>query len=171
MTTNANLKTLGARTGRQAGRLFRRGFLRGESGQAFVELALIMPMFTLLLVASADVARLSYAATEVSNAARAGIQYGAQNHLTALDLNGMKSAATSDGPDITSMTATASNFCVCTDGTTITCANAGTKCLSPARILQYVQVNTSAVVTPWFHYPGLPTSFTLKGQAAMRVQQ
>jgi Flp pilus assembly protein TadG len=142
-----------------------------DAGQALIELALIMPIFTVLLAGAGDFARLAYAGIEVSNAAGAGVQYGAQNRITALDIAGMKLAATNDGADVSSIQATASNSCVCTDGTSITCANAATACVSPARTLQYVQVNTSAEVSPFFHYPGLPATFNLQGQATMRVQQ
>ena len=136
-----------------------------------IELGLLMPMFTLLLAGAADFARFAYASIEVSNAARAGIQYGMQNRNTALDLTGMAQSAVNDGPDVSELKATASNFCVCTDGTSITCANAGTRCLSPARILQYVQVNTTAQLNTLFNYPGLPNTMTLAGQASARVQQ
>jgi Flp pilus assembly protein TadG len=53
-----------------------------------IEFALIMPMFTLLLAGAADFARFAYASIEVSNAARAGVQYGMQILNTALDLTG-----------------------------------------------------------------------------------
>ncbi len=149
----------------------RRRSFRGDSGNAMIELALILPMFTLVLAGAADFARFAYASIEVSNAARAGIQYGMQNRGTAMDLTGMQLAATNDGADVSALKATASQFCVCTDGTSITCANAGTKCVGPARILQYVQVNTTAKLNPIFQYPGLPTTLTLNGQATIRVQQ
>ena len=142
-----------------------------SNGDGLIELALLMPMFTLILAGSADFARFAYASIEVSNAARAGVQYGMQNRNTALDLTGMAQAATNDGADVAAIKATATEYCVCTDGTTITCTNAGTKCLGPARILQYVQVSTTAKLSPLFNYPGLPTTLTLKGQASTRVQQ
>jgi Flp pilus assembly protein TadG len=148
-----------------------RSLLTGNRGSAILELGLLMPMFTLLLAGSADFARFAYGSIEVSNAAHAGIQYGMQNRNTALDLTGMAQAAVNDGPDVTGLKATATDFCVCTDGTSITCANAGTKCLSPARVLQYVQVNTSAQLNTTFNYPGLPTTLTLLGQATARVEQ
>jgi len=148
-----------------------RSLLNGNRGSAMLELGLLMPMFTLLLAGSADFARFAYSSIEVSNAARAGIQYGMQNRNTALDLTGMAQAAVNDGPDVSELKATATQYCVCTDGTSITCANAGTKCLSPARILQYVQVNTTAQLNTMYNYPGLPTTMTLNGQASARVQQ
>jgi Flp pilus assembly protein TadG len=151
--------------------LNRRNLLHGDHGSAMIELGLLMPMFTLLLAGAADFARFAYASIEVSNAARAGIQYGMQNRNTAVDLTGMAQAAVNDGPDVSELKATAADFCVCTDGTSITCANAGTRCLSPARILQYVQVNTSAQLNTMFNYPGLPSTMNLTGQASARVQQ
>lgn len=142
-----------------------------QKGQSLVELAILMPIFSLLIVGGAEFARLAYAAIEVSNAAHAGVQYGAQSYLTAMDTTGMQRAATNDGPDITSLQATATKSCTCTNGTSITCATAPTKCVSPARVLGYVQVNTTAVVNPLFHLPGLPKTYTLHGQATLRVEQ
>jgi Flp pilus assembly protein TadG len=141
-----------------------------EHGSALVELALLVPMFALMLVGAAEFGRLAYADIEVSNAARAGVAYGSQNHATASDTSGMQTAATQDAPDVTSITATASTFCTCSDGTPITCANPSA-CISPAHVIQYVQVNTSAPVDMGFHYPVFATSYTLNGQAIMRVER
>ena len=138
-------------------------------GQALVELALLVPLFALMLLGAAEFSRVEYASVEVANAARAGVQYGAQNRITALDLTGMQRAAVSDGPEVTSLLATASSFCTCSDGTSITCANASTNCA--ARISQYVQVNTTAAVTPLMYCPGLPRTYTVQSVAAMRVEQ
>lgn len=143
-----------------------------DAGQAFVELALVLPIFILLLLGAAELGRLAYASIEVSNAARAGVAYGAQNHITASDIAGIRLAATQDATNIASMgTPAVIQSCSCSDGTTITCANAGTNCVSPARIIEYVQVNTSATVNTAFHYPGIPNTITLNGQAIMRVEQ
>ena len=148
-----------------------REILRRQAGQSLVELAFIMPVFTLLLAGAADFARFAYASIEAIAAARAGVQYGAQSYLTAVDLSGMVNAALADGADVSSLQATASQFCVCSNGTVITCANAATTCVAPAHIIQYVQVNTTAQLIPIFPYPGLPSAFTVNGQATMRVQQ
>ena len=142
--------------------------LRGDIGQAFVELALVLPIFVLLLVGAAELGHLAYASIEVSNAARAGVQYGAQSHITASDYAGMQMAAVNDGSDVTVLSATASHFCSCADGSVSTCASGD---CSASRILEYVQVNTSAAVPTLFHYPGIPPTLTLTGQAVMRVEQ
>lgn len=140
-----------------------------ESGQALVELALVLPVFVLILIGAAEFGRLAYAAIEVANAARAGIQYGAQNRSTSVDLRGMETAAVGDAANVTTMQATAANFCVCGSGGSISCASAQTSC--SGRILDYVQVNTSATIDPLFRYPGLPKTLTMYGQAVMRVEE
>ena len=142
--------------------------LRDDIGQAFVELALILPIFVLLLVGAAELGHLAYASIEVSNAARAGVQYGAQSHITASDYAGMQTAATKDGSDVTVMSATAKHFCGCSDGSASTCASGD---CAASRLLEYVQVNTTAAVHTLFHYPGVPATLTLTGQAVMRVEQ
>ena len=147
-----------------------------EAGQSLVELALVLPVLLLILVGAIEVGRMGYAAIEVSNAARAGVAYGAQNVFTAVDLKGMQAAALNDGADIAGwknggFTATASKYCLCSNGIPITCASAGTGCVSPSRILIYVQVNTQASVNALFYMEGLPRSYTVRGKAIMRVQQ
>jgi Flp pilus assembly protein TadG len=67
--------------------------IKEEKGQALVELALTLPALVLLLVAAAEFARVSYASIEVSNAAMAGVQYGAQSPIEAADTAGIQAAA------------------------------------------------------------------------------
>jgi Flp pilus assembly protein TadG len=145
--------------------------MRVDTGQALVELALTFPIFILLLVGAAEFGRLAYAAIEVSNAARAGASYGSLTHITAADFPNIKLMATKDAANLTGVVATAADFCQCSTGGTITCSSALIACPSPARIIEYVQVNTTATVGPLFHYPGLPHTFTVTGQAIMRVEQ
>jgi Flp pilus assembly protein TadG len=145
--------------------------LLDEIGASLVELALMMPIFTVLLLGAAEFARLAYAYIEISNAARAGAAYGAQSHATASNTANIELAATNDGANLSGLSATASTSCACSSGTSITCATAATACVSPYRIIESVQVNTSASVSPLIHCPGLPTTYTLQGQAAMRVEQ
>ncbi len=140
----------------------------GERGQALLELALTLPLLAVLLLGAAEFGRLAYAAIETSNAARAGVQYGAQNHVTASDYAGMQLASLDDGPNVPGLSATATHFCSCADGTASTCASGD---CGGSRIIEYVQVNTTATVDPLIYVPGLPTTYTLNGQAVMRVWQ
>jgi Flp pilus assembly protein TadG len=153
---------------------------REDKGQAFVELALILPVFFLLVLGVAEVGRLAYAAIEVNNAARAGVAYAAQNHTTASDTSstgGIVLAAQTEAPDITTLTATAALSCSCETSTGTLPAPSSctgvtlTSCASPSRIVEFVQVNTTAPVNTLFHFPGIPNSVTFQGQATMRVVQ
>ena len=154
--------------GQAAVKTVRRRALGDDRGQALVELAVGLGVFAILLAGGVEYGRLAYAGTEVTDAARAGVQYGAQSSTTATDTSGIQLAATQDAPDVTGMTATSKLVCVCSDGSASTCA--GTDCLT-SRMIESVQVNTSATVTTPLHVPGLPTSYTLTGQAVMRVGQ
>jgi Flp pilus assembly protein TadG len=141
------------------------------AGQSLVEFALTMPLFILILVGTAELARFAWAAIEVASAARAGAQYGAQSHIKSADGPGIQAAAASDATDLSGLTATSSQSCTCSTAPTTTIACTLTACPSPAKLLVFVQVNTSANVTPLINYPGLPTPFTVTGQAIMEVGQ
>lgn len=162
------MQSMRHRGNKRAGNRAIRGLRSGTSGQALVELALTMPLLVLLLLGAAELARVAYASIETSNAARAGVQYGAQNHVTASDFAGMQLAATNDGPDVPGLAANATNFCSCANGAASTCAVGD---CAGSRILEYVTVNTTSTFDPLIYCPGLPTSFTINGQATMQVWQ
>ncbi|MDQ2840158.1 MAG: pilus assembly protein [Acidobacteriota bacterium] len=149
-------------------RLLCRTKARDNAGQALVELALSVPLLLIILVGVAEFGRFAYFAIEISNAAHAGVQYGAQTNVTASDRAGMQSAATSDGSDVPGISASAIHYCACSNGTASTCLP--TDC-GGARIVEYVKVNTTATVSPMFSYPGISQTLTLTGQAVMRVEQ
>jgi len=153
-----------------------RRLARAEEGQAFIELALTLPVLFIILLGSAEFARLLYAGIEVSNAARAGAAYASQNIITASDSTGTQTAAVNDGSDIglvkpTGLAATLNTLCTCSDGTAATCANAATLCISPAHIREYVQVTTTATMNPIIHVPNLPATYSLQGYSQMQVIQ
>lgn len=139
-----------------------------DRGQSSVELALSVPMLIVLLLAAVELGRIFYVQISVSNAARAGVQYGAQSITIANDNNGMQQAALADAPNITGLTATASHYCQCANGAASTCL--ASDCSGSHRLL-FVQVTTSAPYTPMMSYPGLPGAMTLNGKAIMRVPQ
>jgi Flp pilus assembly protein TadG len=140
---------------------------RCESGQSLVEVALGVSLCGILMLGAVEFGRLAYAGIEVSDAARVGVEYGSQSHALPQDIANMQTAASRDAPDVSNLTATATQFCQCADGTSSTCAT--TDC--SGRPILYVQVVTSASVDPLIYVPGLPKSYTLSGKAVMRVVQ
>lgn len=154
---------------RNACRHLSRLIMRRSRGQALVEFALIIPTLIVILIGAGELARLAYAAIEVSNAAHAGVSYGAQNSSTAADFTGMENAAALDAQNVPGFTATAKDVCTCANGTAVSsCDSAPTACGDS--FIVYVQVNTSAQFDPLFHCPGLPKTYTVRGQAMMRVE-
>ena len=73
------------------------GAARGCSGQTVVEVALLLPLLLLLLVGVIEIGRYAYFDILISNAARAGAQYGAQSLIQAADVAGIRTAAQNDG--------------------------------------------------------------------------
>ena len=143
-----------------------RGLLRCNSGQSLVETALAVSLCGVLMLGAAEFGRLAYAGIEISDSARAGVEYGSQSRATALDITNMKYAAGLSAPNVSNLTLSASSYCKCADGTSSTCATSD--CFG-SRIITYVQVNTSGSINPLIYVPGLPKSYALSGKAVMRV--
>jgi Flp pilus assembly protein TadG len=153
---NRNLRRLLIRTAR-CGR-----------GSALVETSLLLPILATLLIAAYEIAAAAYTSIEVTNAALAGVQYGAQSAATAGDTTGIQTAASNDAPNISLGTTTVSHTCICADGASSTCQP--TDC-SGSTIITILTVRTQATFTPLIHLPGIPTSFTMYGQAVQKVMQ
>lgn len=144
-------------------------FVRADRGGALIETALAMPLLSLLLLGASEFGLVDYEAIEVTNAARAGVQYGAQDGNHAVDTTGIQHAATLDAPNITLGATTANLSYICSDGTTPT----GTPlaCLSGVAIETILTVKTQATFNPVIHVPFVTPSFTLHGQASQKVLQ
>ena len=67
-----------------------------ESGGPLVELALAMPLLTLILLGAVGLGQLAMGAINVSNAAKAAAQYAAQDSGTAVDTATMLTVAQAD---------------------------------------------------------------------------
>ncbi len=160
--------TLITRRGTRQAAQRRRTRIVEERAQALVELGLTLPVLAVLLLGAVEFARAAYTGIEVSNAAKAAAQYGAQNSTTAADTTGMQTAATNEAPDISLGTTTVSTSYICSDGSSTT----GTPpTCSSATVETILTVNTQATFTPLIHIPGLGGAFTLHGQAIEKCLQ
>jgi Flp pilus assembly protein TadG len=139
---------------------------RSSRGQSILEFAITAPILILILLAVADFGRVFFVAIALNNAARAGTQYGIQSPANAADVTGMIQAAQNDASNISGVTATASEYCECPDGSTQAC-NESPAC-GDMRV--YVEVDTSGSFQTLLNYPGIPSSFSLKGKSVVREE-
>ena len=137
---------------------------KSSKGQSMVEMALLLPVLALVFVVAADFARVFYESIEVAHAARAGVQYGAQNLVKAVDYTGMEDAALNDGSNISGLSATASYFCTCNQQA-VACSPPG--CAEPQ---VFVKVTTSATFKTILNYPGIGSTIPLNTTAILEVQ-
>ncbi len=133
-------------------------------GQSLIEFGLMVPTLVLLLAVVADFARVFYTAIEVADAARAGVQYGAQSYLTAVQYSAIQQAALNDGSNVSGLTASASDFCECSNSV-VSCTAPG--CTEPQ---VFVQVTTNATYQTLWRWPGIPASIPLSSTAVMEVK-
>ncbi|HEV2323899.1 MAG TPA: TadE/TadG family type IV pilus assembly protein [Terracidiphilus sp.] len=145
---------------------------RGETGQSLVEAALVAPIFFLLLMGAAELARVAYVAIEVSNAARSGAQFGAQSTKTYNDGTGIATAASDDASNVSATQTINTTFAIgyaCSDGTTAippsTSNNGKASCASGAQAIPTDIVTSSVNFDPLIHIPGLPSTFTISSSA------
>ena len=151
-----------------SGTTIARAMRSADRGQALAEMAIIAPLLVLLMIGLVEIGRYAHFSILVSNAARAGVQYGAQNLVTAADRPGMQTAATADAQNLGAISANASFFCTCADGATSTCLP--TDCTTSHRLV-YVQVDTTGTFTSMVHLGNILPTLTIRGHAVMRAAQ
>lgn len=143
---------------------------RRAQGQSIAEVAIVMPLLLLLLLGGVEIGRLAYYSIEVSNAARAGVQYGSQSLADSADNAGILQAAQNDASNIAGLTVTTRNLCACSNDPAnyVGCPAKG---CGTGHSVVFLEVRTEGNVQPLFHIPGLPNVFQVTGQALMRVTQ
>lgn len=142
--------------------------LRGEHGASLVELALLMPLFFLLMAVAVDLGRAYYLVLEVQGAAQAGAAYGVTNPT---DTAGMKAAATDDAPNVPNLTVNTPTWgCECSDGTgyVANCPTASQPTCSGTTLVDRVNVTVTATYTTLFPWPKIPSSMSFSSSASMR---
>ena len=143
-----------------------------QRGAALVELALTLPLLLVLLFAAADFARIYYVATELTDAARAGTQFGAKSLGTSTDTAGMAAAANAAvNVSLGSVTPLPLCYCALDAGTAMSSAScaSGTTCASGSHHTVWVKVTVTKVFSPVTRIPGIPASITLTRSAMQRV--
>src|SRR5215469_15797096 len=162
----------------------------GQSGQALIELAIMLPFLLVLALGLIEVGRYAYISILVGNAARAGAAYGARGLLQAGDQTGISTAALNDfagtatsgsgntnGLDPSTLNVTSFDTCGCDIGGTIAVETQALCNPSPGSTppsctghwVITVHVSATGTYQSLFHYPGIPSSLNVSDTANMRV--
>jgi Flp pilus assembly protein TadG len=158
----------------------RRPRFGSEKGAAIIELAASLPLLVMVLVGTADFARVFYYAIELTNAARAGAQYASFSDIQAAQTANIQAAAQSAAPNISPITVTLVApfpFCQCgsndgsspllqTPPSTPWCTSA---CPAGRHKVASVTVTTTKTFTTFARIPGIPNTLTLSRTATLRV--
>jgi Flp pilus assembly protein TadG len=146
--------------------------MKGESngGQSLAEMALMLPVLVVLLLVALDFSRLYYLAMEVTDAARAGAQFGSANGAAAQNTSGIETVACNSMADLSctpGVNTTALNFCQCAGSSaTISCTSPG----GCTAVQNFVTVTATATFKTVVSYPGIPSSVPVKASVTMQVQ-
>lgn len=141
-----------------------------ERGASLVELALLLPVFLVLLFAAIDFGRAFYLANEIAGAARAGAIYGSRNPT---DTIGMQTVALDDASDVPNVSAgTPTYVCECADGSNLisgsACSTAPPTCSGGLNWVYKVNVTVTGTYAPLLPWPGIPSLMDFSSSASMR---
>jgi len=144
---------------------------RDERGAALVELALATPLLLILIVGVVDFARVFYVGMQVTDAARAGAQWGSSpsNPFVATTVQTRaQTASPQSAPTI--LLADVKEECACvndtTAPTTLTTAACTAACANNR--LVFVTVKASKSFSPIMRFPGIPNNVTISRTVTLR---
>lgn len=146
-----------------------------EEGSALVELAVSLPLLSIMLLGSAEFARLAYASIEVSNGAHAAAMYAASSLAASSDSGGITNAANADaanlsgGNAISVTSVTTACTCANTTYTPSSCSDNSTCTNNNTSMVTAVTVQTQSTFSPLIHRPGGALSYTLHGTSTQVV--
>jgi Flp pilus assembly protein TadG len=137
-----------------------------DQGSSLVETALVVPLLMLLLLGAVDFGRAFYLSMEISGAAQGAAEYGIQYPY---DTSGMHTAATTDAPDVPNVTVGSPAYgCECADGTNYSASCSTLPTCTANNVVYRVNVTVSTSYSPWFPWPGVPSTLSISDSASMR---
>jgi Flp pilus assembly protein TadG len=152
---------------------------RPQSGQALLEVALILPFVLLLLVGLIEMGRYAYIGILVGDAAHAGAIWGSQTLPQSVDTKGIQTAATQDFNDNTQDTknwtltsVNSSVVCGCDNGGTVAtaaCTGAIAGTCAAGHWVVTLTVTATGTYNLLFPFPGIPNSITISRSSSLRV--
>lgn len=145
-----------------------KAFRLDTKGVAAIEFAIVLPLFSLGLLAVLDLGMGMYRRMQVQYAAQAGAEYAAthdysQSAVTNAVLSATSYAGISASPAPT-------QFCGCATAAGINVAACGSTCSSGSAAGTYVSASAQATYSTALAYPSVQRSFTFASQATVRVK-
>jgi Flp pilus assembly protein TadG len=142
--------------------------IQENKGVVAIELAILLPVILLMLMAVTDFARIFYAGITLVNAAHAGAQYATQNLAHMADRNQIIQVVMNDAQDLADVEVSVSCQTQCPNQISIAC---GEQCAdSQAPEKSVVQVTGSHEFKTLFPWPGIPAVVSLRWTSVMRAQ-
>ncbi len=141
---------------------------RQRDGNVTIEFGFVILFMATLAVGAYDFGNLGYQKIAITSAARAGVQYGVQDLVTAADTDGMIQAARNDAADIdAALTITARQYCTCPVQGEVSC---NILCDDDSFSYMYVEVTAADQVELLFPYPYVTSPQTVTSTNTMRVR-
>lgn len=141
---------------------------RHRAGNVTIEFGFVILFMATLAVGAYDFGNLGYQKIAITSAARAGVQYGAQDQVTAADTAGMIQAARNDAADVNSaLNITARQYCTCPIQGELSC---NVICDDGSYSYMYVEVTAADQVELLFPYPYVTSPQTVASTNTMRVR-
>ena len=142
-------------------------------GTSLIEFAIVLPVL-IFLADRPDRSRPVRVTISIvaANAARAGVQYGAQSSARRRTRTGIKNAAIADGLNLSNWTASdgaSRRIPLLGERGDAAGLHAGTGSGPPTNTTYYVQVQVTGTFNSMMNYPGIPTNVPVSGSAIMRV--
>lgn len=146
-----------------------KSLLRDGAGNVTIEFGFVILFMATLAVGAYDFGNLGYQKIAITNAARAGSQYGVQDMSTAEDTAGMVQAARDDANDAANeLTINARNYYYCPGEGEV--ADESVVCADDSFSYLYVEVTVEDQIDLLFPYPFVSSPQTVASTNTMRVR-
>ena len=142
---------------------------RDKAGNVTIEFGFVILFMVTLALGAYDFGNLGYQKIAVTNAARAGSQYGVQDMSTAEDTGGMIQAARNDINDVAAaLTINARNYYFCPGQGEV--ADESVLCADSSFSYMYVEVTVEDEIDLLFPYPFVTSPQVIASTNIMRVR-
>jgi Flp pilus assembly protein TadG len=148
-------------------RLFRNA-LRDTGGAAAIEFAIMIPLFSLMVVSVTDIGLAVYRKMQVENAAQAGAQYAIARGFNKTSISNAVTSATNSSA--ISASPEPVQFCGCPTSTGVSTVSCGTVCSSGAVAGTYAKVSAQATYYTLINYQIVASTYDLNAQSTARLQ-